>query len=228
MQEFSLQLWDIYQKVVAADYMFHREIGADVRRELRARIAGQPFWFLDLGCGDAATLVPVLEGLAVARYKGVDLSETALALANKNLATLPCTVELIHGDLSTTLTEDTASYDVIYSSFALHHLPTHEKADFFHRAAQHLDGAALLLLVDVVRKEDESLQAYLSHYCDWLRSSWTSLDTHEMDLACDHVVNNDLPEPFTVLQAQALAAGFGKTRQVACYNWHQVLCVTRA
>lgn len=227
MQEF-FDLWDIYQKVVAADYMFHREIGADVRRELRARIAGQPFSFLDLGCGDAATMVPVVKGLALKRYRGVDLSETALALANKNLATLPCPVELIHGDLSTALTEDTASYDVIYSSFALHHLPTHEKADFFRRAARRLDGAALLLLVDVIRKEDESLQAYHLHYCDWLRSSWTSLDTHEMDLACEHVVNNDLPEPFTVLQAQALAAGFGKTRQVACYNWHQVLCITRA
>jgi cyclopropane fatty-acyl-phospholipid synthase-like methyltransferase len=226
MQE-CFDLWDTYQKVVAADYMFHREIGADVRRVLRARTAGQPFSFLDLGCGDAATLVPLLEGLALKRYKGVDLSETALALAPKNLVTLSCPVELNHGDISTALTEDTASYDVIYSSYALHHLPTHEKADFFRRAAQRLDGAALLLLVDVIRNEDESLQAYHSHYCDWLRSSWNSLDTHELDLVCDHIVNNDLPEPFSVLQAQALAAGFGKTRQVACYNWHQVLCITR-
>jgi hypothetical protein len=71
MQE-CFDLWDTYQKVVAADYMFHREIGADVRRVLRARTAGQPFSFLDLGCGDAATLVPLLEGLALKRYKGVD------------------------------------------------------------------------------------------------------------------------------------------------------------
>jgi SAM-dependent methyltransferase len=132
MQEF-FDLWDIYQKVVAADYMFHREIGAGVRRELHAQIAGQPFSFLDLGCGDAATLVPVVKGLALKRYKGVDLSEPALALATKNLATLPCPVELNHGDISTALTEDTASYDVIYSSYALHRPPTHEKADFFLR-----------------------------------------------------------------------------------------------
>jgi len=30
-----------------------------------------------------------------------------------------------------TLAED-ATYDVIYSSFALHHLPTAQKAEFFH------------------------------------------------------------------------------------------------
>jgi SAM-dependent methyltransferase len=221
-------LWQTYQKVVAADYMFHREIGADVRRVLRAQFDRQPFSFLDLGCGDAATLTPVLEGLTLQRYKGVDLSETALALATENLAAFSCPVEFIHGDISTALTEDTASYDVIYSSYALHHFPTDEKAEFFRRAVQHLDEAGLLVLVDVMREEDESLQAYYLHYCDWLRSSWNSLDAHEMDFVCNHLVNNDLPEPPTVLQAQALAAGLGKTRQVARYNWHQALCFTRA
>lgn len=69
--------------------MFHREIAADLQQLLRARFGGKPFSFFDLGCGDAATLAPVLAGLALRRYKGVDLSQTALALAAKNLAALP-------------------------------------------------------------------------------------------------------------------------------------------
>jgi SAM-dependent methyltransferase len=68
--------WDIYQKVVAGNYMFHREIGAEL---LRAHFDGRPISILDLGCGDAAALAPLLKGLALQRYRGVDLSETALA-----------------------------------------------------------------------------------------------------------------------------------------------------
>jgi methylase of polypeptide subunit release factors len=51
-------------------------------------IAIEPFSFLDLGCGDAATLAPVLKGCQVKSYNGVDLSEPALALAVKNLGVL--------------------------------------------------------------------------------------------------------------------------------------------
>jgi hypothetical protein len=50
-------------------------------------IAIEPFP-LDLGCGGAATLAPVLKGCQVKSYNGVDLSEPALALAVKNLGVL--------------------------------------------------------------------------------------------------------------------------------------------
>ncbi len=60
--------------------MFHREIGTELNRVLRAEFDGRSFSVLDLGCGDGATLAPLLEGLALQRYKGVDLSETALAV----------------------------------------------------------------------------------------------------------------------------------------------------
>jgi len=54
--------WDTYQKVVTCDYMFHREIGEALNQLLRAHFGGRPFSILDLGCGDAATLTPLLEG----------------------------------------------------------------------------------------------------------------------------------------------------------------------
>jgi SAM-dependent methyltransferase len=214
--------WQTYQKIVAANYMFHREIGSALSGVLHARFDGQPFSFLDLGCGDAAAMAPVLKNLLLCRYKGVDLSQTALALAASNLADLPCQVELAHGDFSAALAKECDFYDVIYSSFALHHLPTEEKAEFFRRAARRLDEGGLLLLVDVMREEGESLEAYHRHYCGWLRSSW-ALDPQEMDSLCDHIINNDLPEPPAVLKAQALAAGLGKTSEAARYNWHRIL-----
>jgi SAM-dependent methyltransferase len=74
-------VWHTYRKVVAANYMHHMEIRAQLERVLLAQFVGRPFSFLDLGCGDAATLAPLLASMAVQRYKGVDLSESALALA---------------------------------------------------------------------------------------------------------------------------------------------------
>jgi hypothetical protein len=61
--------WQTYRKVVAANYMYHVEIKADIERLLRARYAGRRVSFLDLGCGDAATIAPVLEHMAPERYR---------------------------------------------------------------------------------------------------------------------------------------------------------------
>jgi methylase of polypeptide subunit release factors len=72
-------------------------MNADKLAVLRGQFADRPFFFLDLGCGDAATLAPLLSNMAIQRYKGVDLSETALALAAENLKSLPCPLDLVWG-----------------------------------------------------------------------------------------------------------------------------------
>lgn len=217
--------WNTYHKVVAGDYMFHSEIGAELKSLLRAKFGSRPFTMLDLGCGDAAPLVPSLEGLPLKRYQGVDLSEAALALAKENLKALPCPVELAHKDILAALAEDVI-YDVVYSSFALHHLPTWQKAEFFRLAAQRLDKGGLLLLVDVVRAEDETLDVYYERYCGWLRSSFSALDGNEKNLICDHIVNNDLPDPFSVLQTQAQAVGLRVNLHSVRHGWHWLMCFT--
>ena len=85
----------------------------------------------------------------------------------------------------------------------------------------------LLLLTDIVREEDESLPAYLRRYCDWLRSDWGSLNAEEKASACDHILNNDRPETFSVLQALAQAGELGDAIAVARYGCHRVLCFRR-
>jgi len=219
--------WDTYQKVVAGNYMFHKEIAAELQRLLRTHFNGRPFSILDLGCGDAATLAPLLDGLALKRYKGVDLSDAALALAAEHLGALPCPVELAHGHILAALAEN-VTHDVIYSSFVLHHLPTVQKAEFFQLAAQRLDKGGLLLLVDVMREEDESLEVYHERYCDWLRGSFSALNREEKDLICDHIVKNDLPDATSVLRAQARAAGLEAAFCSAYQGWHCLLSFTHA
>ena len=219
--------WETYRKVVAGNHMFHREIGIEARAALRERFGDSPFSLLDLGCGDAATLAPLLEGFALESYRGVDLSRTALALAARNLAALPCPVELAEDDLMSALAA-AAPCDAIYSGFAVHHLTTAEKAEFFKLAARKLSPGGLLLLVDVVREEDESIAVYHASYCDWLRRSWTGLEPAEREQVCAHLTENDAPEPWSVLCTQAEAAGLAPLADEAGYKWHRLMRFARA
>ena len=54
-----------------------------------------------------------------------------------------------------------------------------------------------------------------------------SLKPQELDRVCEHIVNNDLLEPLSVLRGQAGAAGLGKMEQIPSYNWHHFLSFTR-
>lgn len=200
------QVWDTYAKVVAANFMFHKELSEGIQAALDRRFEDRPFSVLDLGCGDAATFAPLLEGRALASYTGVDLSDAALALAASNLARLSCPVALKHADFMGALAEATP-VDAIHISFALHHLSTQEKAEFFRRAAERLKAGGLLLLVDVAREEGEPLADYLRNYCDWLQDAFVGLTPEEKARMCDHIRENDFPEPYSLLRAQAEAAG---------------------
>jgi SAM-dependent methyltransferase len=219
-------VWDTYGKVVAANYMFHREIGEAAQAALRAQFGARPFSVLDLGCGDAATFAPLLQGFALKSYRGADLSEAALTLAAKNLSRLPCPVELVQADLMDALAA-AGTHDLIHVSFALHHLSTERKGEFLRLAAGKLAPGGLLLLADVVREEGQSLPDYYAAYCGWLRASMVTLAPEEKDAVCDHLVNNDFPEPCSVLQAQAEAAGLRMFPLAAPQTWHRLIAFAR-
>jgi cyclopropane fatty-acyl-phospholipid synthase-like methyltransferase len=213
--------WEIYRKIVAANNMFHDEIYADVANILATAPHG--FSLLDLGCGDAANLTPVLVQLPIGHYAGVDLSATALAFAAQNLKTLACPVNFYCGDLLQELNAQTACYDVIFTSFALHHLSFGQKAEFFKAAYAHLNPFGFLLLIDTVRDGHEDLPGYLNAYCDWLQTTWQGIDEQEKGIACEHIAENDFPETLTVLQVFSQQANFSACHLISRYKWHHVL-----
>ncbi len=215
-------VWDTYAKVVSANYMFHREIGQAIKAALRARFGERPFSILDLGCGDAATFAPLLNGITVKSYRGADLSEAALELARQNLSGLPCEVVLTQTDLMSEL-KSAEPHDLIYVSFALHHLTTEQKVEFFRIAAQKLTPGGLLLLADVVREEGQSLHEYFNAYSEYLRDVMVSLDPAERDAIRAHIVNFDLPESCSILRAQAEASGLRILEIAEPHKWHRLL-----
>lgn len=215
--------WVLYDHVLDNNYMFHDEIYQDVQRLIADRYKDRPFALFDLGCGSARHLARALKGSSICRYIGYDLSRRALAHAARNLAGLNCPIELHHGDLLESLKASGERFDLIFSSFALHHLVSAEKMAFFQLAYKGLREDGMLLLIDVMREEDEDYRLYLDRYCGWVRSEWKTMPPEALDAICNHIRNNDFPETASELHAMATHAGFSRCIDIDHFRWHRTL-----
>ena len=90
--------WQVYEKLLIHDYMDHRAFFARLQAEVQGRFRRPPA-ILDLGCGDLTPILPMLAGVPVRRYVGIDESDVALAIAASRLDELGQLSRLIRGDL---------------------------------------------------------------------------------------------------------------------------------
>lgn len=188
--------WSLYDLITQHNYMFHREIYAGVEDLLRLRNDQGDYRLLDLGCGNARYLAPCLKRLPPAMYEGVDLSEMALTEAREYLAELPGQVILTHGDLLEAVELTSKTWDVLFTGFALHHLMPEEKARFFCAAGRCLAEKGWLILVDVMREENQSRENYLHGYLQFMHEQWPQVPPEQLEEACAHVRDQRLSRVF--------------------------------
>ncbi|MCB1948603.1 class I SAM-dependent methyltransferase [Nitrosomonas sp.] len=203
--------------------MFHNELFLDLQNYLKYYFKNEAITILDLGCGSARHIASALAQFPVKNYVGYDLSETALNHARNNLVALQCSFELIQADLLSGLKERNSAYDIVFSGFACHHLNETEKNQFFQMAYRCLKAKGVLVLIDVVRAENESLHVYLERYCNWLRSNWRAISKEALEMACEHIIGNDFPDQISDLFEKASAVGFQTSSQVSNYCQHAML-----
>lgn len=221
--------WSLYDLITEHNYMSHREIYASVGHLLSLRGDAGRCRLLDLGCGNARYLAPCLRQSPPAVYEGVDLSEAALIEARGYLANLPdATVTLTQGDLLEAVEATGKTWDVIFTGFAVHHLSSADKARFFQAVGRCLAENGWLILVDVVREENQSREAYMDGYLQCMRDTWSRIPPDQLEEACTHVHDHDYPEYFSTLQAMAAAAGLPTSRIVNQYGRHTTMLFARA
>jgi cyclopropane fatty-acyl-phospholipid synthase-like methyltransferase len=161
-------------------------------------------------------------------YEGVDLSEAALAEAREHLAELPGHVILTHRDLLEAVESTEKTWDILFTGFAIHHLMTDEKARFFRAAGRCLSENGWLILVDVVREENQDRESYLDGYLKFMREKWTRVPQDQLEEACTHVHDHDYPERLSTLQEMAAAAGLNFTRLISRHAQHYTILFSRS
>lgn len=205
--------WQIYQKVLKNNYMGHKEI-YEVLHNFLVNHWQKPFSLLDLGCGDASFTTQALLNTSISDYKGIDLSETALEIAKRNLKLIPCEKTFMQGDISTVvdrlvITQD-YSFDAVMISFALHHLSLEEKDLVISQIFHLLKSNGVLIMIDIICSEEEERESYLGRYVNNIRQDWSLISSQEYLMIENHMSTCDFPETQTTLSAIARKHNFNR------------------
>jgi SAM-dependent methyltransferase len=202
--------WQTYRKVVEENYFFHHEACATLHRVLVEEVAS-PFRFLDVACGDASATAPALAGTKVSHYRGIDLSEAALALARQALNALPCPVTLERRDFVNALHDRSLSADVAWIGLSLHHLRTAEKLRTMSDLRLIVGETGKLLIYEPSGPDGDTRTAWLKRW-DRQRPAWRALTPEEWRAMRDHSHANDFPETHITWLRLGFEAGFGRAR----------------
>jgi SAM-dependent methyltransferase len=218
--------WSIYQEIIASNYMYHLEIGNYIDQLLRThKTSGR---VLDLGCGDARQLASRLAKHPVQSYTGIDLSGAALALAAGNLTGAAASVELQEGPMEVLMKSAAGPFDLIHSSYAVHHLQDEEKKTLLADCRQQLTPGGALLLIDVYRETGQPREAYIEAYTRCISTSWHSLSAEAAESVCTHVRDYDFPASITEMMDWAAEAGFRVTEFPLPDRWHRFLLLEKS
>ncbi len=200
--------WRIYQEILEHNYMFHRDFSEQIKKILEESFSSSPIDVLDSGCGDAYMLSKLLNVYSIQSFTGYDMSAQALKVAARNLESLNTDVQLIEGPMELSIRQETKSFHLIYSSFAIHHLSDAEKqnllANFYHKLAK--DG--ILIIIDILRNPTLSREEYLEEYITHISTQWNKISDDDKELIFDHMRNFDFPATNSEFTHWVEEAGF--------------------
>jgi 2-polyprenyl-3-methyl-5-hydroxy-6-metoxy-1,4-benzoquinol methylase len=215
--------WEIYQKVIQKNYMKHKELGEYAQKYLQDFSKHSSIQILDIGCGDAYQISLQLKYLNLVAYKGYDLSEQATLIAEKHFASFKNKAEFQIGRMEELIKEDHSNYNVIYSSFAIHHLNDDKKAEIIQDCYNKLVERGLFILIDIKRLPEQSIDEYKKSYTNWINEDWHALDKEEKNAITDHLNSCDLPVETKAYIEYALKAGFKLLEEVNVDTRHALL-----
>jgi cyclopropane fatty-acyl-phospholipid synthase-like methyltransferase len=205
--------WDIYRKVQEYDYMCHEAAYGRLNEILNAEI-DRHFSFADLACGDAYFSSRCLANTSVSEYTGIDLSEWALSLAEKELERIPTRHRLIAGDFVDFDKYMDTPPDIVWVGMSVHHLNAHEKKMFMKKVRRTLSRNGVFIIYEPTLEEGEDGTTYFDRFEDTVKYGWTALSLEELDALLEHVRKSDIPELPSDWLRLGKEAGFGSAETV--------------
>lgn len=219
--------WEIYQKIIQANYMKHQELGSHVQGYLNNFATNKPLRLLDIGCGDAQQINNQLQSLDIFSYTGYDLSEQAIAYAKKNTKKINAQVSFETGRMEELIKLDQKTYNILYSSFAIHHLTDEMKYEFINDCYQRLEDGGLFILIDIKRQPGQTTEDYKKSYTNWILKEWNSLSQDEQSAIIDHLNTCDIPVETSTYIAYANKAGLNLLKEVDIDPRHTLLVFSK-
>lgn len=218
--------WATYQKLLEHNYMFHHEL-VHASQQLIQSI-DQPLALVDLGCGDASLSQILFKNNQISRYIACDLSQPALQLAKANLAPWSSQLELNCLDMLEQLGQiPDRSLDLVFSSYAIHHLTDQSKLALFKECFRALNHSGSFVLIDVMRNDGQSRDNYLDNYLCMVEKDWVAINSIERTRITEHVRGNDFPLSPSEYQSLARQAGFHKEALLDAHGFHQAWAYQR-
>jgi len=185
--------FNIYQKIIAGNYMRHAEMGAQTQVAFEGLEIKHPLHVLDFGCGDAQPIIPKLKLRSVAAYTGYDLSAVALEFAKQNLKAVDCQVQLRELPMQAFIELEMGNFDIIHSSYAIHHLQDDEKRHLLQNCFNRLRNGGIMIVIDIFRNEGQSRHDYIEEYISNIGLTWQTITQAEKEMVYYHMRNYDFP-----------------------------------
>lgn len=153
--------WESYQSSVKNNTLYHREMLAALDEFLSAHFKDRPFSFVDVGCGDSSSVASVLVNKPLTKYVGIDAAKEVLKLASNTLTDFSCEKEFIADNMKTAILNLSSPVDIIFTSYAVHHLSSKEKISFIYHCQQKLKPKGFLLMIDGVLEPNQTRDEWL-------------------------------------------------------------------
>lgn len=186
--------WQRYQSTVQSNTLYHREMFSALEQFLSVNIGTRTFTFVDVGCGDSSTVSPILANQSITKYIGIDAAEDVLKMASHSLAYLECEKELIADNMTTAISRLISPVDIIFTSYAVHHLSLLDKFNFIESCKQKLNHNGFLLMVDGVLKENQTRDEWLNTLQERMETTIPDITTEEVTFRMQHPRVDDFPE----------------------------------
>ncbi len=208
--------WDLYTTVIQENYMIHTEVMAYIMRRL-TELGWSDLNILEVGCGDAHVVSELARFVTIERYCGIELSKIAMDFAAAKLEGKVEKLDLINGEMAQEIGGVEGKFDLILAGYTVHHLDTEAKRRFLAALREKLYPGGLLVVYDVVHRQEESREQYIDRAVAFFEENWTALTPEQRQRVKDHVRQNDIPESWEGWREVAEESGY-KTQRFPYYD----------
>lgn len=196
--------WQRYQSTVKNNTLYHREMLSALQQFLSIHIGNRAFSFVDVGCGDSSTVAPILSGKNIIKYIGIDAAEDVLNMASISLAHLECEKEFIADNMTTAIPRLSSPVDIIFTSYAVHHLSLQDKINFIESCKQQLNQNGFLLMIDGILKDNQTRDEWLDALKERMETTVLDITSDEIAFRMQHPRVDDFPESIETFSKIAL------------------------